>query len=346
MPHLTSTSDSSAAVIRMLRIALIVASAAAALAPHLLLEHMRGILDAVRGNQVDPQKLQLVEVSSYLLAAALLAAVLLAPRIVATVERLVRRYERGGTTAPARRARASDQERTAIVVFLVLAVVLPVQLLLNQDRGIQWALEDGPIETGTAILYLAATGCCLLAAWRMRRHNATRIALNTLAALFFLVGMEEMSWGQRFLGLQTPASLATLNVQGEINLHNVWSTSINEALALLVTFTLLVVVPLVYRFVPLARRLVDSVGLPVAPTYMPLLYGVALLAAAVIGVHLGTLGPGPRSRYGLQPNFDDEYLEFFLSCLFFIASASGWRLTPVLHAERPRVFVASANLGD
>lgn len=41
-----------------------------------------------------------------------------------------------------------------------------------------------------------------------------------LAALFFFGAGEEISWGQRILGFQTPESLTEVNKQEEFNLHN------------------------------------------------------------------------------------------------------------------------------
>ena len=34
--------------------------------------------------------------------------------------------------------------------------------------------------------------------------------------------MEEISWGQRYLNVETPAWLARWNLQGDINIHNTW----------------------------------------------------------------------------------------------------------------------------
>jgi hypothetical protein len=40
--------------------------------------------------------------------------------------------------------------------------------------------------------------------------------------LFFVCAGEEISWGQRLIGWQTPEWLASENAQGETNLHNLW----------------------------------------------------------------------------------------------------------------------------
>jgi hypothetical protein len=48
-----------------------------------------------------------------------------------------------------------------------------------------------------------------------------------LALLFFFGAGEEISWGQRILGFQTPESLSQVNRQEEFNLHNLstWEAS-------------------------------------------------------------------------------------------------------------------------
>jgi hypothetical protein len=46
------------------------------------------------------------------------------------------------------------------------------------------------------------------------------VPLLGFAILFFVAFGEEISWGQRVLGFQTPAVLNELNRQGEINIHN------------------------------------------------------------------------------------------------------------------------------
>jgi hypothetical protein len=212
--------------------------------------------------------------------------------------------------------------------FVVLAVMLVAHLLIDRQGALLFAEEDGPLEMTTALLYLAAAWVNVRLASRFRGIAWTRVGLLGLAALFFLVAMEEISWGQRLLGFSTPEALDTFNVQSEFNLHNLWSTSLNNAIGLGVTFILLVVLPIGYRRSPRCRRLCDALGAPVAPVTIAWLYGIAIAATCVIGLELGTLGLGPRSLYGLRPHFDDEYLELFLACLFLISSLIAWRLTP------------------
>ena len=61
-----------------------------------------------------------------------------------------------------------------------------------------------------------------------RRRSAPVLALaGLLAAAFFVLGMEEISWMQRIFGFGTPERLAELNWQAEFNFHNM-QTDLSE----------------------------------------------------------------------------------------------------------------------
>ena len=83
--------------------------------------------------------------------------------------------------------------------------------------------EDSPLEWGSALLLLVASG---LFAFRFARELARRrsaavlASAGLLAAGFFVLGMEEVSWMQRLFGFGTPERLAELNWQAEFNVHN------------------------------------------------------------------------------------------------------------------------------
>jgi len=83
-------------------------------------------------------------------------------------------------------------------------------------------IEDGPVEDATAIAYLVAASIGLVSAYRCFSTSKVDygIVLLALAGAFFVVGMEEISWGQRLIGFETPSIVARHNAQGELSLHN------------------------------------------------------------------------------------------------------------------------------
>ena len=79
--------------------------------------------------------------------------------------------------------------------------------------------EDGWVENLTAVAFLMG-GVALFGAALAERRLFPRCVyvLGGLALIFF--GGEEISWGQRIIGFETPDFLAKANVQGEFELHN------------------------------------------------------------------------------------------------------------------------------
>lgn len=95
----------------------------------------------------------------------------------------------------------------------LLAVAVPLHIVaFFSFPGI--FREDGPAEYGSAILALVGAAFFLRAA---PKALDLRVAV---AILLFFFAMEEISWGQRILGIETEAVLPVANYQNEITLHN------------------------------------------------------------------------------------------------------------------------------
>lgn len=86
-----------------------------------------------------------------------------------------------------------------------------------------FAIEDGPVEYATSLIYLVACALAISTAIKLRKsdNKDKYIWLYLFMALgFFVIGMEEISWGQRIFDVQSPEVFQTYNVQQETNLHN------------------------------------------------------------------------------------------------------------------------------
>ncbi len=123
---------------------------------------------------------------------------------------------------PARLGRPVLAFRTEHAVgLLAVAVVLAAGLLHTlapelHDRLLQ---EDGPVEWATVWSLVAAAGAFGVLAFRASGWSFVFPALASLGCL--VVAGEEISWGQRLLGLQPPDYFLAHNDQQELNLHNV-----------------------------------------------------------------------------------------------------------------------------
>mgnify|MGYP001815954195 CR=1 FL=1 len=89
--------------------------------------------------------------------------------------------------------------------------------------------EDGVFETLTVLVFLIACTVLLTAAANPvrflhheppERRRTIRIAYLAGALLCFGIAMEELSWGQRLLGFETPELISKHNAQLEFNVHN------------------------------------------------------------------------------------------------------------------------------
>lgn len=117
-------------------------------------------------------------------------------------------------------------ERLLSVGVMVVALAFVCVFLLNPEAFERFAAEDTVLEWASALFALMASA--LFAADCLRRLSSPSgwrrtleiLITGSLALLFFLIGMEEISWMQRVVGFETPASMIEGNWQDEFNLHN------------------------------------------------------------------------------------------------------------------------------
>ncbi len=139
-------------------------------------------------------------------------------------------------------------------LFVYLAYWSPVRY------GILIA-EDSWVEYGTAVAWGLAGGVFLFRFVRGPRR-AGHLAFG-LGAI--LIALEEMSWGQRILGLETPALLAEHNLQKEITLHNLAEPESYYPFLGWLVLIFAVGLPVTCRLVPAVARLCARLGVPVVP---------------------------------------------------------------------------------
>ena len=134
-----------------------------------------------------------------------------------------------------------------------------------------YTLEDGVVETLSVVALLGAAGVCITRFFRLRsvRSPLFLACVLGLAAVFVFGAGEELSWGQRILGIESSDFFKTHNAQAETNLHNlvVGGVKINKlvfgTLLALVIVGYVVVLPLLYRKVERVRALTDALAVPV-----------------------------------------------------------------------------------
>lgn len=208
--------------------------------------------------------------------------------------------------------------RARAITSLVLTALAGIAVYLHfEEPNLLSALarEDGPIEYLQAGLYFLASLGFVIGLSRLGSRNIWYIGY---ALLFFLIAGEEISWGQRLLGIETPEELARINEQSEINLHNIRGLHGSiRAIGLIVTFGICFLIPWAYRWVKPVRELIQRWKHPVFPiwAWIPPILGFLFMAV-------------PRATTGM--NFElDEIGELYLAVAMFIFGLS------VLRDRRP-----------
>ena len=123
-----------------------------------------------------------------------------------------------------------DSERNQFYIGTVFSVLTVAAFFLwvEFDAAYLYGMtkEDGPLETLSAVFYGLSCLCFIVFIKRSEflKNKATGfryfIPVSWAILMFVFMG-EEISWGQRIFNISTPEGLAEINVQNELNLHNI-----------------------------------------------------------------------------------------------------------------------------
>ena len=181
----------------------------------------------------------------------------------------------------------------AINIFILIVAVLesgsPTQLT-------RLLTEDGIVEWMQFLVFAMTSGLLGYAAIeRWQRHGKFDFQVLALAGLCLVVGaaaMEEVSWFQRVLHIQSPEFFQHNNRQGETNLHNLAlgsKGSIHKTILLklivLIGLTHNIILPLIARYRPAVRTFVEKFGLYLPPLPAAVVYVVLVILSHLLITH-------------------------------------------------------------
>jgi len=170
-----------------------------------------------------------------------------------------------------------------LIATVILALAAPDYFTLS------FAKEDGPVEYGTALFLLIASGVMARHAaslWHQGRRGAA-VLTGVYCLMFFMAAGEEISWGQRIIGWESGEFFRENNKQDETNLHNLMIGDVHLTKSLfgpvltICILLYLVGLPLIYPKGGRIARLADAMAVPV-----PWLKhaAIALVASLIIAV--------------------------------------------------------------
>ena len=180
-------------------------------------------------------------------------------------------------------------ERATLGLLVLLTVVGLVLAVVDPRLFRRYTSESGPIENLTVVALLAGALVCGRRAWRLsqRRFRRLPLALTALAVLFVVAAGEELSWGQRIFGIETPEFFQRHNIQHEMNLHNlvVKGVKINRLVfgtgLLIAVVAYCAILPWGYRRWRWLRQIADTLAVPVPRTRHVVWYAVLAVGAVL-----------------------------------------------------------------
>ena len=142
--------------------------------------------------------------------------------------------------------------KTYMILMLVLCLI-PIIFLFDEELYLLIIREDGVIEYLTAsFLLFASIKLFFLFLKIYKKYSVFNFGLLSYSLVLFFGFGEEISWGQRIFGIQSPSFFSENNFQGEINIHNmmVMGVDLNRwiftyVLVLIFTFYFLIT-PIMY----------------------------------------------------------------------------------------------------
>jgi hypothetical protein len=128
----------------------------------------------------------------------------------------------------------SDKKTKNYSLYIGMIIIMILgftTVFLPKETFLSLVKEDGLFENAGAILFLLTSVLFFVLFFRNDKFSkpedrayfstpSKRIFFLLLGLLFFVLLGEEISWGQRIFGFETPESIEARNVQDEFNIHN------------------------------------------------------------------------------------------------------------------------------
>lgn len=218
--------------------------------------------------------------------------------------------------------------------FIVILMITDVESYSTHIR------EDGFVEYASSVFWFLAAVLVFLHTIKSNergKENRHLLIFNIALIVFFVFcAGEEISWGQRIIGIETPEVFKEINIQKEINLHNIGSISIFSNGFFLITILFFLVIPYLSEKNGKVNRVLNYIRFPVPGRYGLLIFLVALLVWISVGLRFGTIGFHPFSFYAenYYTQMDDEIFELFAAYSFFSFSVmNAVKQVTVIHGE-------------
>ena len=165
-----------------------------------------------------------------------------------------------------------------------------------------YSVEDGFAEWLTVLALMMGAGINFYRAYILRPFRSkTFIVMLTLLGCLFVFGLlEEISYGQRIFGFESPEWFKEHNTQEEFNLHNLKLEGLRINKVIFGTFLgiligiYFLIMPALYRKMEKVKNVVDNLALPV-----PKMFHIgAYILLALLGEAVNSPKKGEMLEFG------------------------------------------------
>jgi len=169
-------------------------------------------------------------------------------------------------------------------------------VLANGNQRAFLGQEDGLYETAGALFFLISS--ILFFITYIKSKPKKNIFFLLLGILLLVAFLEEISWGQRIFNIDTPEFIQEVNMQNEINIHNLsifhgreedgtaksgWSNMITAGrIFSIFWFMWCVVLPILYASSNKIKELSDKIKVPIVPISIGLLFILTYVVGKVL----------------------------------------------------------------
>jgi cell division protein FtsW (lipid II flippase) len=166
-------------------------------------------------------------------------------------------------------------EKFILALVLVMLIIGYILFYSDLSKFVTYVQEDGIVEWLTVLGLILGCIVCVRRFIRLRKYRKAWFLFVTigLALMLFFAAGEEISWGQRILGLKSPEFFMEDNTQKELNFHNlvVDGVKLNKvifSIGLIAAMGIyLLIIPILYRYSNRIRTWVDNSGIPLPRLY-------------------------------------------------------------------------------
>lgn len=140
------------------------------------------------------------------------------------------------------------QNKASILFYFLLIlgyIIFSFILVYNKSLYTEISYEDRLVEyLGSLFLLVAGFFLCLTAYNQLKKRDRLLGSFILFVGVIFIIAaFEEISWGQRIIGFDTPEKIEVVNDQDEFNFHNIdkrfFDRLLDRAIILFVFFSTL-----------------------------------------------------------------------------------------------------------